>query len=95
MTKTPEVTEKKEVQGKTEHAPKAETHKGKGYTPLPGGCQYRNCKTPAARFGFCPEHYEQFKFGLIKKNGEHVSDYEKKFDHYTAYKQKQVAKKVA
>ena len=41
--------------------------------------------------------HDHFKFGLITKKGQQVSDYEKKIEHYTAYlaKQKQTAKKAA
>lgn len=58
-----------------------------------GVCPAKACKTKPSRFGFCEEHYDQFKFGLIKKNGELVSDHEKKLQHYTEYKsrKKQVA----
>jgi len=51
-------------------------------------CAFPGCKTKVKRFGFCAEHYEQFKFGLIKKTGEPVPDYEKKFEHYQAYLKK-------
>ena len=67
----------------------------KGYTPLPGGCFSQGCKTPSHRFNFCDEHYEQFKFGLICKTGEPVPDYEKKIEHYTAYKTRKGVQKVA
>lgn len=46
------------------------------------GCQAQGCKGKDTRFSFCDEHFKQFKFGLIKKNGEPVSDFEKKFEHY-------------
>lgn len=63
---------------------------------LPTGCAATSCKAKEKRFSFCDEHYEQFKFGLIKKDGKPVSDYEKKFDHYQAYKQKAASvRKVA
>lgn len=45
-------------------------------------CKYSGCKGSISKFGFCAEHFDQFKFGLITKNGEHVSDYDKKFDHF-------------
>ncbi len=51
---------------------------------MPGGCLSWHCKVNATRFGFCEEHYDHFKFGLIKKTGEPVSDYVKKFEHYRA-----------
>ncbi len=59
-----------------------------------GTCGASACKTTDWRFGFCAEHYEQFKFGLIKKDGKAVSDYEKKFEHYSAFKRR-VAQKSA
>ncbi len=69
--------------------------KNKGREALPGNCFAWNCKTSATRFNFCEEHYDHFKFGLIKKTGEPVSDYEKKIEHYTAYKSKQRKKQAA
>lgn len=53
-----------------------------------GMCIGKGCKSKPARFGFCNEHYDQFKFGLIKKTGEPVMDYDKKLEHYQAYKKK-------
>ena len=67
----------------------------KGHTPMPDGCHCWGCKTKADRFNFCSEHYDHFKFGLIKKTGEPVSDYEKKFEHYVAHTKKRGAHKVA
>jgi hypothetical protein len=56
--------------------------------PLEGMCHGEGCKAKAQRYEFCAEHYEQFKFGLINKLGRHVPDYEKKWEHYQAYKAK-------
>lgn len=58
-------------------------------------CTGPQCKAKDKRFGFCDEHYEQFKFGLIKKTGQPVPDYEKKFEHYQAWKTKVAARKAA
>lgn len=69
--------------------------KNKAHAPLPGGCHCWGCKAQASRFNFCTEHYDHFKFGLIKKTGEPVSDYEKKIEHYMAHKKRQSAHKVA
>ena len=57
-------------------------------------CKCVGCKKTEARFTFCDEHYEWFKFGLISKTGQKVPDFDKKFDHFQAYlaKQKQYAK---
>lgn len=70
-------------------APEAPVNKGKAPVDKPEACLGKACKTKPARFGFCEEHYEQFKFGLIKKTGELVSDWEKKTEHYEAYKARQ------
>jgi hypothetical protein len=53
------------------------------------------CKHQPSRFSFCEEHYDHFKFGLIKKDGQLVPDYEKKLGHYLAYKSKRGTHKVA
>jgi hypothetical protein len=58
-------------------------------------CKCGGCKKTQARFSFCTEHYEWFKFGLISKAGARVSDFDKKFDHFTAYLEKQKHYKVA
>lgn len=65
------------------------------WAPLPDGCGAFECKAKSKRMGFCPEHFEQFKFGLIKKSGEPVPDYEKKFEHYQRMKQKLGSPKAA
>ena len=59
--------------------------RSKGHSPLPGGCHAWGCKDSSTRFNFCDEHFDHFKFGLIKKTGERVSDYEKKIEHYQAH----------
>lgn len=83
----------------TAHAPVKKPegggHKKGGYEPLPGGCLSPGCKTPAKRFSFCDEHFDQFKFGLIKKTGEPVPDYEKKYEHYMAFVAKKKASRAA
>jgi hypothetical protein len=67
------------------HAPKPSTGGGKSkHQPIDGKCFAVGCKTNSHRFNFCDEHYDHFKFGLIKKTGEPVSDYEKKIEHYQA-----------
>ncbi len=60
-----------------------------------GSCIAKACKHPEDRFGFCDEHYEQFKFGLIKRSGEPVPDYDKKFEHWEAFKARKRAHQVA
>ncbi len=57
-------------------------------------CKCQDCKKESARFSFCTEHFDWFKFGLITKKGEKVSDFERKFEHFLAYQSK-TARKVA
>jgi hypothetical protein len=79
-----------------EHKAPSAPSKAKGQQSLPGACLSWGCKAHPTRFNFCDEHYDHFKFGLIKKTGEPVPDYEKKFGHYMAHKASQKsAKKVA
>ncbi len=78
--------------GKVEAPP---ARKRPGGEPLPDACLSFGCKTKSQRFSFCPEHYEQFKFGLIKKTGEPVPDYEKKFEHYRMYRERQAGVRKA
>lgn len=83
---------------KVEKTPAPAVEKGakaKGPTAVAGACTSWGCKKEALRFSFCDEHYDHFKFGLIKKTGEPVPDYEKKFEHYLAHKGRKSAQKVA
>jgi len=61
----------------------------------PTTCLSESCHEKGTLFGFCSTHYEQFKFGLIKKNGQKVLDYEKKLKHYEAYQERLSTRKVA
>jgi len=53
-----------------------------------GHCCFQGCKGDDSKFGFCAEHYKYFKFGLVKKNGQKVSDFEKKFEHFQFHQKK-------
>lgn len=55
-------------------------------------CKVKACKHSPSKFGFCAEHFDQFKFGLINKQGEPCQDFEKKEEQYSHYKK---AKKTA
>lgn len=87
--------QKQEHKPEQKHEPKQGGSKAKGHTPAPGGCFSWGCKKEAHRFNFCDEHYEHFKFGLIKKTGEPVPDHEKKLGHFLAHQAKKGAHKVA
>ena len=68
--------------------------KNQGGQPSPTGgagstfCQVPGCKTGPKRFGFCDPHFEHFKFGLIRANGDKALDYDRKFEHLMAQKSK-------
>ncbi|MCC7442650.1 MAG: hypothetical protein IT285_13520 [Bdellovibrionales bacterium] len=67
-----------------------------GGAPAVERCVAEGCKAKSARFSFCPEHYEHFKFGLIRKDGKLADDHEKKLDHFNAMRARQGAtRKVA
>jgi len=67
-----------------------------GHNPGIDGCHAWGCKAHFKRFNFCDEHYDHFKFGLIKKTGEPVPDFEKKIGHYQdMVARKRSAQKVA
>ena len=74
---------------------KGPNDKAKGPTGVAGGCNAWGCKHDAKSFNFCIEHYDHFKFGLIKKTGEPVPDYERKFEHYQAHLSKKKSHQVA
>ena len=57
-------------------------------------CKVRGCKKGLSKFGFCAEHFEHFKFGMITKHGAPALDHEKKQDQWVAQKAI-VRKKVA
>ena len=83
---------KKHGEAKKPDAPRSTK---KGHEPLPDACHAWGCKAKSAQFNFCAEHFDHFKFGLIKKTGEPVPDYEKKIEHFMAYKAKKSAQRVA
>ena len=52
-------------------------------------CKVKACRHSPSKFGFCSEHFDQFKFGLINKAGENCLDYDKKLDQYEHAKKAQ------
>lgn len=45
-------------------------------------CTAEGCKTKPTRAGFCAEHFDWFKAGLITKEGKQCVDFQKKHYHY-------------
>ena len=54
----------------------------------PVHCKVKACKHNPGKFGFCGEHFDQFKFGLITKGGEPCLDFDKKLEQYEDWKKK-------
>lgn len=61
------------------------SHSGQKPAAIKTGCLAEGCKNHDVRALFCEEHFRQFKFGLITKTGQKVSDYERKYEHYQNY----------
>ncbi len=49
-------------------------------------CVAEDCKKKHERAGFCAEHFDWFKAGLITREGLKASDFDKKYYHYSAAK---------
>lgn len=56
--------------------------------PDTNSCKFSKCRSTVVKYGFCADHFDQFKFGLLNKNGQLVPDFEKKLDHYARQKGK-------
>jgi hypothetical protein len=60
-----------------------------------GQCEAWGCRRSSKSLDFCPEHYDHFKFGLIRRTGERALDYDKKLAQYTRSLTKQRERKAA
>lgn len=49
-------------------------------------CCGEGCNKKSEKAGFCAEHFDWFKAGLITKEGMKAPDFDRKFYHYTAAK---------
>ncbi|MCC6277135.1 MAG: hypothetical protein IT289_04375 [Oligoflexia bacterium] len=74
-------------------APKDNSHhKGEGkVVPMPGICMAEGCKQKFQKAGFCMEHFDWFKEGLITKEGQKPRDFNKKYYDYMRRKDRKVA----
>lgn len=52
----------------------------------PTKCCAEDCKKKPDRAGFCAEHFDWFKAGLITKEGAKALDFEKKYYAYASKK---------
>lgn len=51
-------------------------------------CTAEGCKSKHTRAGFCNEHFDWFKAGLITKEGKPAMDFDKKYQHFLQAKKK-------
>lgn len=58
-------------------------------------CCVKECRQKATRMEFCGEHFDHYKFGLIRKDGTPAADYSRKLEHYQAYVDRQRSRKAA
>lgn len=49
-------------------------------------CCGEGCKKKAEKAGFCAEHFDWFKAGLITREGVKAADFDKKYYQYIAKK---------
>jgi hypothetical protein len=45
-------------------------------------CSAEGCGKKTDRLTFCTEHYDWFKWGLLTKEGQRPSDFDKKYQSY-------------
>jgi hypothetical protein len=62
--------------------PKSEHTSGTKVITLHSSCMADGCKKKFEKAGFCLEHFDWFKEGLITKEGRRPSDFDKKYFNY-------------
>lgn len=75
-------------------AEKAEKNEKKSNNQIPNNvvplaadkCLAEGCKSKPSKAGFCAEHFDWFKAGLITKSGQRALDFDKKYYQYTMKK---------
>jgi hypothetical protein len=51
---------------------------------MPTRCCAEGCSQKAARMNFCSEHFVWFKEGLVNREGQRPSDFDKKYQAFAA-----------
>jgi hypothetical protein len=54
---------------------------------MPDMCLCQGCKKRSEKAGFCMEHFDWYKEGIITKEGRKPVDFEKKLFHFNRRKQ--------
>lgn len=83
--------------GKNEKPNSAPTPQNSGPAGSTGPvmCTAHPCKNKVSRFGFCSDHHEQYKFGLIRGDGKPAADFTKKSEQYELYCKQQKSNRKA
>lgn len=63
---------------------KKPTQNSDNVAQLPTRCVAEGCSHKSARMNFCNEHFTWFKEGLVTKEGQRPSDFDKKHQAYMA-----------
>jgi hypothetical protein len=72
----------------TKNTPSPEKQMPSNVVPLQAAkCTAEDCKKKPARAGFCEEHYEWFKEGLLTMEGYKAKDFDKKYHSWLRRKQ--------
>lgn len=53
---------------------------------LPTSCVADGCKKKSEKLGFCAEHYDWFKWGLLTREGKKPVDFDKKYQAFMKHK---------
>jgi hypothetical protein len=78
-----------EVKKPMKSAPSPEKQMPSNVIPLGSNkCTGEGCSKKPSRAGFCEEHYEWFKEGLLTMEGYRAKDFDKKYHAWMRRKQK-------
>jgi hypothetical protein len=72
---------KQAPQGKNNKAPEHSGGKS-NVVALPTGCLVGGCKTKVVKAGFCTEHFDWYKEGIVTKEGRKPVDFDKKLYNF-------------
>lgn len=59
---------------------------GSNVIAMPTSCCVEKCTKKVEKLNFCSEHYVWFKEGLVNKKGQKPTDFDKKFQAFSARK---------
>ncbi len=86
-----DLKEKPQGGGQAAAGPAPQKSKKDNVSTLPGMCICDGCKEKSQKAGFCMEHFDWFKEGLVTKEGRRPTDFSKKHFDYQRRRQNKVA----